>query len=750
MHETKVGFKATAWALALIAFGVSAQEAPAPGATASPANAPGEAAPTEGDAAAAESAATEQPETAGVEEIIVTAQRKRERLQDVPIAVNVLSQDALESRGLTTTQDLQAAVPGLEFKSSGAGGTPFLRGVGSNAANPNDEPSVATYVDGVYIAAPAANVMGLGNIERVEVLKGPQGTLFGRNATGGVIQIVTRDPKQEKALEVAGGYANYKTGSGSVYATGGLTDDLAADVSAQAERQDKGWGKNVTRDQETYEHRNFGARTKWLYTPSDALSFRLAADHYESNSTQYEYRLPKGVLGIDGQPSPSDEYDTASNIVLDGIGASRVISRQTGVSLRSDYQLPSMQLVSLSSWRHHRGTYQAEADATPDQWVDAHLPLYQRSFAQEFQLISGKEQRLDWVAGAYLYWNKASYEDGVFEGLAFGSPPGSAVGRFEVDGIQKTDSQSVYAQGTLEVIEKTKLTTGLRFTHENQELTSRVFDTPVPSPDDRGFDKLTWRVALDRAFADEVHGYASYNRGVKGGGFDLLTPGGEGFDPEILDAYELGLKSTLLDGTLRLNIALFYYDYKDIQVQIINTDAGGTARTTNAAAATIQGLDVDFQYVPIANLTFSGGFVVMDGEYDDFEDTISYQESPLDGPSTVIDASGNDTIQTPDFAGNVAVDYRIQSSLGEFPLSIMFSHNSGYYFGADNRMEQDAYDLLNAAAGWNSRDDRYGVTFWGRNLTGEYYYTQGIPSGLGDLTTPAAPRTYGVTFRMNF
>ncbi|MET0988007.1 MAG: TonB-dependent receptor, partial [Steroidobacteraceae bacterium] len=292
---------------------------------------------------------------------------------------------------------------------------------------------------------------------------------------------------------------------------------------------------------------------------------------------------------------------------------------------------------------------------------------------------------------------------------------------------------------------------GGRYTDEEQKFVDlEFFGFPAPGPDKRGFEKWTWRAALDYAFTPDIHSYVSFNRGVKGGGFDLLDPTSPGFDPEVLDAYEVGLKTQLLDHRLRLNASYFYYDYKNIQVQVVGANGAGIISTTNAAAATIKGLDVDFQFLPIEYLTLSGGFAWIKGEYDKFPATVSYFASPLDGPPQSIDASGNDTIRTPEFTGNLTAEYRIQSSMGEFPLSVTVSNNDGYFFGADNRMKQDGYTLLNAAIGWTAADERYGVTLWGRNLTDEYYLNQGVPTGTGDLVEPAAPRTYGVTFRAKF
>jgi iron complex outermembrane receptor protein len=687
----------------------------------------------------------------GLEQVVVTAQRKSELLQEVPLSVNVMMADSLAQKGLATTDDLQAAVPGLEFVSTGGAGTPFLRGVGSNAGNPNDEPSVATYVDGVYIASPYANLMSFNNLERVEVLKGPQGTLFGRNATGGVIQLITRDPSHTASLEVAAGYANYATSSGSIYGTGELTENLAADIAVQVSIQDEGWGYNAVRQEDTYEAKSSSVRSKFLYTPNDALEVRIALDYAELENNMADYKLPNGVTAADGVVTDLGDYDTRGIITLDGIGAPGVVERQSGIAIIVNYDTDLLTFVSTSAYRNNTGVYNAEADTTPVPVVEAKLPIMQSNVSQEFQLMSNSDSWLDWTVGAYLYESRAGYKDLIFSGLGLAPPnsPLGTIGRLELYTRQDTTSQSVYAQGDAEVFADTKLTAGLRYTHERQSQFAKVFGSEVPAPKDRGFDEPTWRLALDHGFSDDVHAYISYNRGVKGGGFDLLSPGADGYDPETLDAYEIGLKSEWFDNRVRVNVAYFYYDYKDIQVQVIPAgQGGGIVQTTNAAAATIQGLDVDFQLALVDNLTISGGFTAAKGEYDDFPSTTAYSAGP--GLPQEIDASGNDTIRMPKFDGNLSATYEIPSTVGTFPVSITYSHTGKFYFGADNRLQQDAYGLLNASIGWTSVDERYGLSFWGRNLTDEYYLVQGVPSSTGDLTAPGAPRTYGVTVSAKF
>lgn len=691
----------------------------------------------------------EDQEATGLADIIVTAQRKSERLQEVPIAVNVIQSEALTSRGVTTTTDLPALVPALSFAMTGGAGTPYLRGVGSNAGNPNDEPSVATYIDGVYIASPYANATSLANIDQIEVLKGPQGTLFGRNATGGVIQVITRDPQRTPALEASIGYGNFQTVSGSLYATTGLSENLAIDIALQGSDQGEGWGYNFVRNEETYLTTSYGARSKLVFTPNDTLRAVLSADYSYLKSNTSDYRLPQGELGIDGQLSPAGEYDTASIITLNGIGTPGIESKQGGVSANIGLETGLGRIVSITAFRKNTGYYHAEADGTPVPFVEADLPISQENFSQEFQLLSPEDSPFDWTIGGYYYKSDAGYPNLTFAGLAFGTPPGANYSTLLLDVIQNTVSKSVYAQATVEVMSGTRVTGGIRYTDEDQESRTRIFGASIPNVQ-RGFEELTWRGAIDHAFSEDIHVYASVNRGVKGGGFDLLTPFSTGYSPEFLDAYEIGLKSKIFANTLRFNASYFYYDYQNIQVQVIPAGGAGIVSTTNAGAATVQGLDVDFEYAPTRQFSLSGGFAIIDGVYDEFANTVAYPASPLSGAPMTIDASGNDTIRTPKFTANLTAAYDVETESGTFPLSLTVSHNSGFFFSADNRLEQPAYTLINGSIGWEPVGRAYSVTVWGSNLTDEYYLAQGVPSGLGDLTSPSAPRTYGITLRTKF
>ncbi len=345
-----------------------------------------------------------------VEEIVVTAQRRSENLQQVPVSVAAISANSLATRGLMSATDLSAAVPGLTFATQGLAGAPFLRGVGSSSGNPTDEPSVATYVDGVYIGAPFTNVFAFNNIERVEVLKGPQGTLFGRNATGGVIHVITRDPSQTPAMEASLGYANYDTVSGAFYGNTGLGEGVAFNIAGQFQDQGTGYGRSLTLGTETYKQKDWSVRGKLLLEPTDRTRIIVAGDYGQVISAGLNYQHPPGVAGVDGDATYPGRYNTRNDY------PNSIRVHQYGVSLRVEQDVDFARLISITAHRSAKGYYAVDADATPVQATTAIEYQDQNSFSQELHLVSPTGSKIDWLLGGFFYKSSAAYDPLVLEG----------------------------------------------------------------------------------------------------------------------------------------------------------------------------------------------------------------------------------------------------------------------------------------------------------------------------------------------
>ncbi len=672
----------------------------------------------------------------GLAEIVVTAQRRSQSLQDIPIAISAVTADELSQRGMTDSLSLQVSVPSLTLSENGVSVTPFLRGVGSNQSNPNDEPSVATYIDGVYISSPTGNIFSFNNIERIEVLKGPQGTLFGRNATGGVIQIVTRDPEHDPSLSLDVGFGSYDTLEVSAYATTGLGPNLAADIAVVYNNNFDGYGRDIVRNADIFRREELALRSKWLWTPGPATEIRLSLNYSTLNSTGTDYQLAQGVIGVDGVSTYPGRRLTATD--WQNTGDNEIY----GGALRIDHDFDFARFVSISGYRRVTGEFQLDQDATPLPLVQATINQFAEQFSQEIQLIAPSSSRVDWLIGAYYFNANFAYTPLQLAGLA--AAPLPAVDLF---GSQDTESISGYAQATIPIFENTRFTAGLRFTHESQDTTGRTESggvVLVPDiPQSQSFDKLTWRAALDHQFTPAILGYISYNRGIKSGGFNMINAGTPGYAPEILDAYEIGFKMDLAGRTVRLNTAFFYYDYQDIQV--FNITGGGAVLTQNAAAARLYGFDIDFAWRMTSRLRLNAGFGYINSEYTDFPNATFTPPSPFDGPQTVGDATGNRLIFAPEISFNASVNYRIPTSFGEFRLDGTASFRDDVFVSAANRLSIPAYWLVNASAGWTSTSGRFGLRVWARNLFNADYYANRTEQALGDIQYLAPPRTVGVT-----
>lgn len=684
---------------------------------------------------------------AGLQDIVVTAQRQSQSLQRVPIAVTAVTAGDLAARQITNTLNLESVVPNLTLTQNGVSVTPFLRGVGSNQSNPNDEASVATYIDGVYIPSVTGNIFKFNNVERIEVLKGPQGTLFGRNATGGVIQIVTRDPDIDAPLlDISVGAGKYGTIEANGYASTGLGEKAAIDIAVSFDRND-GYGKDINRNADIFKRNQLGLRSKLLFKPGENTEIRITGDYSRLNSTGTDYQLRQGVVGADGVTSYPGKRRT--NTDWKNTGDNDIY----GASLRIDQDLGFARLASITGYRHVKGDFHLDQDATPTPIVQADINQFAESYSQELQLLAPKESKVDWLLGAYYFHAEYAYTPLRLGGLAAAPLP-----NIDLFGEQKTKSLSVYGQATYPITETTKVTGGLRYTYEKQDTDGRtesggvVFPhAPNPlcpgattdCPQSQDIKKLTWRVSVDQEIGEGVLGYLSYNRGIKSGGFNMINAGTPGYKPEILDAYEAGLKMQLFDRKVRINAAAFIYDYQDIQV--FNITGGGAVLTTNAAAARVHGFDADIAIKATSALTISGGFGWLDGKYTDFPNATFTPASPLQGPQVPIDATDNRMIYAPKYSGNVTVDYRVPTSIGEIGLNVSAAVRSRVFVTAANRLAIPGYTVVNSTLGWTSDDKRFGAQLWVRNLFDKDYYLNRTEQALGDIQFLAPPRTIGVT-----
>jgi iron complex outermembrane recepter protein len=696
--------------------------------------------------ALADDAQPANSDTPVLEEVIVNAQRRRENLQDVPVTVTAMSQSQLDAVNVTGLDSLGVLVPSYQYSNITGWAQPRLRGIGTNAIGPGIENPVAVYVDGVYYASMMGAALEFANIDSVEVLDGPQGTLFGRNASGGLIQVHTRDPSQQLNGSVSVGYGNYNTSSGSFYVTGGITANIAADLSVLVHHQEDGYGRNLYTgtqiDLNDYEL----LRSKWRFTPSDNLKITLVADWGYVNNPADAQAAPGNVpLGGPNSVPPHDgngPFDPANKL------------HNSGLATTVDYQLAFARFLSITAYRDLRDRHEDSGTviANPEDSVSVNIYETHEQFTQEFQLSSLPGAALTWTLGAYYFHELSSWNPAWLTGGYFGYPI------FTATDHNLTDSGALYAQVTREVFDKTNLTLGLRGTVERKR--ADIVESGVnqdgslayqeaASGSDR-FDRLTWRAALDHRFSDAVMGYISYDRGFKSGGFNAVTVPLAPFKPEVVDAYELGSKTQLVDNRLRLNSSVYYYNYRDIQETSYTND--GILAIVNGASSHLYGLDLSAEARLTSNLTLEAGFNAEHAEF------VSFPNAPHTEPAgppffgnngSQIDASGYQLPYAPKFVYSVAATYTLPTAVGRFGATASDTYDSGWFGEPDNRLHQGGYNVINLQGGWTSPHD-FGIKLWAKNLTNRVYELYASSSSYASTVGYADPRTFGITFTQDF
>ncbi|MEQ6334393.1 TonB-dependent receptor domain-containing protein [Sphingobium sp. MK2] len=682
-------------------------------------------------------------------DIVVTAQKRSENLQDVPIAVSVASGEQLDALGVRDVLDIKIAVPTLNSTSTNGYLTSSIRGVGSIAAGPGVESPVAIYVDGVYIASPQASTTQLNNIASIEVLKGPQGTLFGRNATGGLIQITTKAPGSTPEGKFEVGYANYDTLSGSAYLSGPITSNLFADISFTGRTQGDGWGQNVALGEHVYrQDRIISLRSKWIWEAGADTSFTLIGDYSNTKGSMGAFTSLPGR--VSGWPPFTVAPDTGYNVNYN-ITPTRT-AWDGGVSLRLDQGLGNLMLSSITAYRKSRIDHAQDFDFTVNQLSSFTYITPGRQFSQELQLSSDKSEKLKWTAGLFYYSSEFAYEDFILN-LNFLNRS------VNTNSKQTARSFAGYAQATYELFDATNLTFGGRYTTERRQekdaslatstVVPNILVATVPLADrSKTASKFTYRVSLDHRFSDDVLGYISYNRGFKSGGFNLGNPAFDTYDPETLDALEVGLKADLLDNRLRVNLAGFDYKYKNIQVQKLGN---GTIGIVNGASAHIYGIDADLTAVLADGLTLTSGIGWLSPKFESFPNCgMGAPNGGVPVTSTGTECAGNQVALASKFVGNIGLNYTTDVSNGKLTASTNLYYNSGFYFEPDNFIKQNRYAQLGASLRWVG-EGGLSIGVFGKNLTNQRVLTFAATQINGNQVGMfAEPRTYGATIGYQF
>ncbi|MEQ9661901.1 MAG: TonB-dependent receptor [Parasphingopyxis sp.] len=712
-------------------------------------------------------------ETAGGTPIIVTAQKREESLQDIPLAVTAIGGDSLEQRGVSDIAGLAADVPGLDVSEQIGQARITLRGIGVDNISTGAESSVAFNQDGVYFSRSSAALASFYDINRVEVLRGPQGTLYGRNATGGSVNVITNRPTFDFAAGFNLTLGNHETINADAYISDGFSDAAAWRLSAQVQNHD-GYGQNITTGTDIDTRHSQAIRGQILLEPSDAVEVLLGADYFHSDdrANTYHYFGPAGQTATGmlitptaillGGAVPRSERDIAS--VQDPSSTAEFWG------LRADVSVDVSDTVTLRSITAFRNSeYSLHTDINP-LGVDLFpLDLSERSeqFTEELQLNWTTDNNT-LVAGVFYLNERIDGELAApFNLIALGGPDFFVQGFFS-GGRLNTDAFAVFAQDTFSFTDTLRLTVGARYSWERKQVADQSdFDfarpfspanrplTPV-NRDSTTFESFTPRIGLEFDLTPDVLLYATFSQGFKAGTYNLGSAGPV-LNPEEVDAWEAGLKASGLNGRLRANIAGFYYDYTDLQV---GTVQGQLLVLENAASAEIYGLEGEFMIEPVDNLIFALNASWLHARFTDYVtadqarpggDGVTIDENGL----PAFDLAGNALPQAPDYTIDLSVQYTFDVPGGELTLRGESYWSDRVYFSAYNRdvVSQEPYDLQNAFVTYAS-DDGWRLTGFIRNIANDTIRSAGqvatvlLGSPVVGFVRP--PRTFGVIFGVDF
>jgi iron complex outermembrane receptor protein len=724
-------------------------------------------------------------------DIIVTAQKRSERLQDVPVAISVVSGDALAARGAVNIEGAQYLVPTLNFRKSGTAinQSLFLRGVGTSTFSIAGEPSISTVVDGVVYSRAGEAFSDLIDIDRMEVLRGPQGTLFGKNTSAGVINIVTKRPGKEFGGYVEGGFY---FDNGNEYRVRGAVDlplstDVALRVTGFYGNYD-GNIKNLAYNGERvngYEH--YGARAMLVADLAPNFTATIIADYRESKDNccaEVIGTTPTGAAGSAGAFAatvlPPAQGDRTRLINQDLI--TRTNEKSWGVSGQFDWELGNQTVTYIGSYREYDNEEIRDGDWLPRAYSGLNQlhdvgPQVSNTITQELRLTSPAQQFFSYVLGAFYSRAETTRtftrNDIVCNGAPVGTPCST------VPALTTTPSGTavfgsvfknfaLFGQGTLNFTDRFRGIVGIRYTTDQLDVFHRRV-TPLAGPGIQpSFGPFTGKTTNDNwsgkagiqyDIVPQSTFYATYARGYKGPAFNifynLTATGTNVIEPETADSYEAGLKNTLFGGKLVVNLAAYYAKYNNFQANNPDIVAGVlVTRFTNAGEISTRGAELDLLFQPMRDLTFNGGLAYTDAHIDQFK-------VPTNGTTTGVVPSGTRLPYAPEWKGSLGADYRIRTGGAiDVALGAQGSYQSSQISQLDaaqairDATTIKAYGLVDLSAALVDAADRYRVTFQVKNLFDQSFaaaITSGGPGGSYRYIIPRdADRYYGVTARVNF
>ncbi len=735
--------------------------------------------------AAADPAATTEDDSTD-EEVTVTARRREEALKDVPISVSTLSGKRLEETGSTDITALQTKTPNATVQiARGSSSTliSFIRGVGQQDPLWGFEPGVGLYVDDVYIARPQGAVLDIYDVQRIEVLRGPQGTLYGRNTIGGAIKYVTAKLGSEPELNLKTAYGSYNQIDVIASGSAPITDTFRVGGAFAMYNRD-GFGENLTTGAEHYNKDVIAGRVSAEFTPTDDLFFRLAADYVRDKSNpKHGYREVQ-ALDFLGNPIPggaplASVYDTRAGVGDDNNVVTRGVSF-TGEWRASDF----VTFKSITAYRDGHTETVIDFDGLPAAILDIPGIYSDHTFTQELQAQFNGD-RWQGVAGIF-YLNGTA--DGAFDTIL--SQAGIVIG---TSGSVETESWAIFGDFSYDITDDLHLSLGGRWTRDVKQGTvfranyagatrSPLLGGTPRAPtlvrsnytNERTFEQFTPRVSLSYDFNDSVTGYLSYSQGFKSGGFDMrgdaiLTPATvNGYAPELVDTYEAGLKGVLEGGKINFSTAFFYSEYDDRQVTTqVPVGASIASFVDNVASSTMWGWEFEGSIAISENFSANLGLGYIDAKFDEF--TRFYPAGAINPITGTVVPPGGVTLNiadlivfqmTPSFTMNLGFTWTQDLFGGELAITPMASYRSkmSMFEFPSATLDQPGYWLYDAVVQWTAPEGNWKVGLLAKNLTDEEYRIGGydFPQSAGVLFGNSVsgfygpPRTFTLTVGVEF
>jgi iron complex outermembrane recepter protein len=746
-----------------------------------------------------------------LEEVVVTAEKRSQSIQDVPLSVAAIGGSDIRVGKISDLNDIAFKVPGVTFNEFNVGEPRlYIRGIGNSSDSAASDQAVGVFLDEVYIGRTGGVGFDLFDLERIEILRGPQGTLYGKNTNGGAINIVTSRPSQDNEVRLSASAGNYDLMNFKGLVNGALTDSISGKLVAQYQERD-GYGDNViTPDEiktlgdlsqsqligpsigasgggdELDDAEKRSIRGQLLFDLSDAMSLLVGADYSKdkTNGTcRHLQNLEEGVLGLGTfwALGMSDNYKSDDRNCATQFDVEQEREIKGGMA-RFEMDLEWADFLSISAYRE--SDYDFVDDLTGIPLIDLAAPAPPGSglppgawtppenvingvdesasqFSQEFRL-TGTREAVDWVLGVFYmdedvdrkeeYYTQYSTILQQVRGLA-------GVGDVLFTQDNSTTSMAVYGQADWHITEQWTLTYGGRYSYDEKKITQDAIDLlgggvptgvpligpefPAPVKADDDWSDYTNKVSVSYQPNEDIMLYVTYSEGYKSGAFpsqaNQPSAATQAVDPETVENYELGIKSTWWDNRIQFNASVYSMDYNDLQVFDLNTSL---LLVLSSAQAESDGVDVDFNILLTENLVISTSYNYSDATYTDFIN------------SNGRDYGDNDLVYAPDSAFTIDADYHLDiGSAGALDFNVSYNWKDEYFTNASNdeKTRQDDIGMLGASIGWVSTDQSWTATVWGKNLDDE----QQLASLIVDPTqitseSYMAPRTYGVTVTKSF